>query len=911
MNISNGAALDLAGGAAANTVNFGSKNFKIVGTGTGTSGVIFNTGNSQFTAFENITLTGDATIGGVRFDIGRTGPTSTLDLAGHKLTVTMNNGQLFGVESFSTVTSGTIEVTQGALDIERTAVVHSDVPGSNIILDNGTNLQLFETVAGGVTRPIIANGNNIIGGGSNNTAILDAPISFTGGDLNIQQQASGVASGTGTGTLIVNGNITEFGGQFSINKSGPSTLVLAGSNTFSHALNINGGTVVLGNVNALGPTPSVNLNGNGLRLGGTSISIPQLSGGGVVSNGNATPATLTLPITTGNTYGIDAALQDGAGGGALSLTVAGGGTVSLHAATNTFSGTTTISAGTLEVQNSLSNGPVVNNSALYFTNGGTLTYGGGISGGGIVRQTGGGTTILSGAHTFNSALQIDNGTVIVNGSLLASGTVNLNTDLGSPNLAGNGSVGNVRIGPNGGGSQVHISPGAAGNNSVGSLTMTSLAVAGGNPDFTLDLVTPANSDFINVAGNATFSVASTLSPSALATPGTYTVLTAAGGLTLGVLPTINQPTDTRTHFTLDTTSDPKSIKLVAIGNALSLTWRGDNGESWDVNNTVNWTTPSGATDKFFQADNVIFDDSASDKNVNVGTAVFPSSVTVANSAGNDYNFNGGGTISGATGFTKSGTGAASININNNYTGTTTLNDGTLAFNSDQSISGPIVVNGGTLIVGTGGTSGSIGSANLGTNNGVVIFNKSNTATLSSNVAGTGSIQQVGNGALALTGSSTFSGGVTQSSGQLNINNAAALGTGTLTITGGGTIDNTSGATVTVNTANAQVWGTNITFTGTNSLNMGTGSVTLNTNPTITVTANTLTLAGGLMQGSGNSITKAGVGTLALTGSGNYTGATTINAGTLIINNVNSLGDQTSRVQHDLARCCNAARQRQH
>ena len=514
VNISNGAALDLAGGAAANTVNFGSKNFKIVGTGTGTSGVIFNTGNSQFTAFENITLTGDATIGGVRFDIGRTGPTSTLDLAGHKLTVTMNNGQLFGVESFSTVTSGTIEVTQGALDIERTAVVHSDVPGSNIILDSGTNLQLFETVAGGVTRPIIANGNNIIGGGSNNTATLDAPISFTGGDLNIQQQASGVASGTGTGTLIVNGNITEFGGQFCINKSGPSTLVLAGSNTFSHALNINGGTVVLGNVNALGPTPSVNLNGNGLRLGGTSITIPQLSGGGVVSNGNSTPATLTLPITTGNTYGIDAALQDGAGGGALSLTVAGGGTVSLHATTNTFSGTTTISAGTLEVQNSLSNGPVVNNSALYFTNGGTLTYGGGISGGGIVRQTGGGTTILSGAHTFNSALQIDNGTVIVNGSLLASGTVNLNTDLGSPNLAGNGSVGNVRIGPNGGGSQVHISPGAAGNNSVGSLTMTSLAVAGGNPDFTLDLVTPANSDFINVTGNATFSVASTLSPSA-------------------------------------------------------------------------------------------------------------------------------------------------------------------------------------------------------------------------------------------------------------------------------------------------------------------------------------------------------------------------------------------------------------
>ena len=417
--------------------------------------------------------------------------------------------------------------------------------GSNIILDNGTNLQLFETASGSVTRPIVADGNNTIGGGDNTTAILDAPITFTGSDLNFDQLAAGAGTNNGTGTLLVNGNITQFGGNFAIQKNGNSTLVLAGSNTFSNALNINGGTVILGSVNALGGSPSVNLNGNGLRLGGTTITIPALSGGGVVSNGSSTPATLTLPSTSGNSYGIDAALQDGAGGGPLSVTVSGSGTVSFHSTSNTFTGTTTISSGTLEVQNTLSNGAVVNNSALYFNSGGTIVYGGNISGGGIIRQVGGGTTIFAGSHSFTSAMQIDNGTLIVNGSMPANGTVNLNTDQGSPNLAGIGTLGNVVVGSNGGGSQAHISPGALGDNSVGSITMSSLNLIGGNPDFKLDLLTPANTDFVNVTGAATFSVASTLSPSAEAAAGTYTVLTAQGGLHLGVTPTINSPTDTR------------------------------------------------------------------------------------------------------------------------------------------------------------------------------------------------------------------------------------------------------------------------------------------------------------------------------------------------------------------------------
>ena len=69
----------------------------------------------------------------------------------------------------------------------------------------------------------------------------------------------------------------------------------------------------------------------------------------------------------------------------------------------------------------------------------------------------------------------------------------------------------------------------------------------------------------------------------------------------------------------------------------------------------------------------------------------------------------------------------------------------------------------------------------------------------------------------------MTGGVTLSAGQLNINHATALGTGTFTISGG-TIDNTSGGSITESNNNAQAWNGDFTFTGSNALNLGTGAV---------------------------------------------------------------------------------------
>src|SRR5438094_4026457 len=154
------------------------------------------------------------------------------------------------------------------------------------------------------------------------------------------------------------------------------------------------------------------------------------------------------------------------------------------------------------------------------------------------------------------------------------------------------------------------------------------------------------------------------------------------------------------------------------------------------------------------------------------------------------------------------------------------------------------------------------------------------------------------GIITLAGANTYSGGTTLASGTtLRINNATALGTGTFTINGG-TIDNTTGASITLSNNNAQAWNGDFTFTGTQSLNMGTGVISLGTTAgttrTITVNGSTLTEGGVISNGTtANSLTKAGTGTLTLTGANAYTGATNINAGILNIQNASALGTTAS------------------
>lgn len=155
-----------------------------------------------------------------------------------------------------------------------------------------------------------------------------------------------------------------------------------------------------------------------------------------------------------------------------------------------------------------------------------------------------------------------------------------------------------------------------------------------------------------------------------------------------------------------------------------------------------------------------------------------------------------------------------------------------------------------------------------------------TFTGSGNLTGTMSLTKTGSGSLTLTTANTYTGGTILQQGQLNLNNASAIGTSAsvLNIAGASALDNTSGGNITLSTNNPQLWNADFTFVGTSNLNMGTGLVTLGANRTVTVNASTLTVGGAI--GGEFGITKAGAGTLTLSGALSHTGTTLVNGGTL-------------------------------
>lgn len=143
----------------------------------------------------------------------------------------------------------------------------------------------------------------------------------------------------------------------------------------------------------------------------------------------------------------------------------------------------------------------------------------------------------------------------------------------------------------------------------------------------------------------------------------------------------------------------------------------------------------------------------------------------------------------------------------------------------------------------------------------------------------GAVVKSGTGKLTMGTANTYAGGTTLSDGILAINHASALGTGTLTINGG-SIDNTSGAAITLTTNNVQNWNADVVYGGTNDLNVGTGAVALPASRILTTNGSGTLTVGGAIGGAGFGLTKMGSGGLRLDGANTYTGATTITEGTV-------------------------------
>jgi autotransporter-associated beta strand protein len=281
---------------------------------------------------------------------------------------------------------------------------------------------------------------------------------------------------------------------------------------------------------------------------------------------------------------------------------------------------------------------------------------------------------------------------------------------------------------------------------------------------------------------------------------------------------------------------------------------------------------------------------------------------------------------GAAAITHNGTGPLTLTGANTYSGGTTLSSGTLRAGGSSTVSGGVVTSGpvgtGTLTL-NGGTFSSdkahsnggdrtfennlslSGTVTMGdsTNTGALTFDSAglttpatinlsgNTSLTISNptsqpvtfadaVTGAGSLTKLGGGVLALSGSNTYSGNTVlgASSGTLLLKNTNALQNSTL---------NYTGSTLTFDSSVASHAFTFGGLTGSANIALQDNAGTPNA-VALSVGNNNSSPAAysGILSGAG-SLTKVGSGTTTLSGANTYTGNTTVNAGTLAVDNNNT------------------------
>src|SRR6185437_12951150 len=175
-----------------------------------------------------------------------------------------------------------------------------------------------------------------------------------------------VAVSGGTDTFALGGstnssfNTAQIGAQYqnftAFGKTGTSVWTLTGTPGQATPWVISAGTLTAGAAtNVFGATSAITVNTPGLLdLGGNNQQIGSLTGSGVVINSGLASTILTTGDATNTLF--SGVIQNGAG--VMALTKQGAGTFTLTAA-NTYTGTTTIDAGTLQLGNGGTSGSIV------------------------------------------------------------------------------------------------------------------------------------------------------------------------------------------------------------------------------------------------------------------------------------------------------------------------------------------------------------------------------------------------------------------------------------------------------------------------------------------------------------------------------------------------------------------------
>lgn len=381
-----------------------------------------------------------------------------------------------------TVTNTSLTVATKPITIDTQGYTLSGVAGTGATNGAGTVINsagAVRTLVGTFSGGAAELGSGGIGVSIRLGAFVTNNGTILGGDSQSAAGGTGVdLGGTGTNTTLTNNGTIRGGNGVT---GGAGLNVRTGVSPISNTGLIEGGN---GNVaiNVNTATTSLNLINSGtIRAGigqadaihwGTAattgtITLELQAGsvivGNVVGNANVGPIDIfRLGGSTNSTFDVSAIGPQYQNFDTLQKT--GSSTWSL-VGNGTHTGPWEILAGTLQIGNGGTSGSIVsgvtNNATLAFNRSDTLTYGGVITGTGVVNQVGGGTTILTGSNSYTGATNITAGTLRINGN--QTGATGLTSVFAGGTLGGTGILGGGLTAFAGG----IIAPG----NSIGVLTV--------------------------------------------------------------------------------------------------------------------------------------------------------------------------------------------------------------------------------------------------------------------------------------------------------------------------------------------------------------------------------------------------------------------------------------------------------
>lgn len=367
------------GGSVASTLSLGSGSLSLGGNSVSFVGggivdvsqVISGTGGVTVAGGLNVTLSGSNSYSGV---------------------TNVVSGQLTAPTSVAPSTNGPLGNSAGAVQIGNNGTLLAGGAFSRNILAGGSTPGLMigngVNVSGTITISTSFVSFEIINDMTASSCTVSGPINTGSGTSNSVGFATGPAQ-----SVTVTGVIS---GSAAINADGPGTVNLNAANTYTGPTTINAGTLKTGVTNAIPSGNDVSITTNTLDLSGGSVSLNSVTGAGMINLGSN-----TLTISNATSATISAVISDTSAG---NLTMSGAGILTLTA-TNTYSGSTTVMTGTLDVAS-----PGSINSSTVSVLGGHLT-GSGTTG--PVNSTGGFITAGDSPSSFaifgTGALTLDAG----------------------------------------------------------------------------------------------------------------------------------------------------------------------------------------------------------------------------------------------------------------------------------------------------------------------------------------------------------------------------------------------------------------------------------------------------------------------------------------------------------------------